>query len=179
MALLGDTPPTPLILISKDATAVNPASRAIRIFGWLLSGAVASQAVCLPAVAALGGDVTTVAADGARMKAEVRVASTAAAYTVHEFTTSTNTVVREYAAQNGKVFALTWKGPTMPDLEQILGVYYNDYQNAANTPHIGHRHLSIERSDLVIHSNGRMRDFSGSAYVPGLFPANFTLADIK
>jgi hypothetical protein len=179
MALLGDTPPTPFIFILKDATAVNPASRAIRILGWLLSGAVASQAVCLPAVAALGGDVTTVAADGARMKAAVRVTSTTASYTVHEFTTLANTVVREYANPNGKVFALTWKGHDMPDLEQILGVYYNDYQNAANAPHRGHRHLSVERSDLVIHSNGRLRDFSGSAYVPALFPANFTLANIE
>jgi hypothetical protein len=150
----------------------------MHVFGWLMGGLLATGAVIPPALATLGGDPTTVEADRARMKGQIRVTSTAN-YTVHEITTETNTVIREYVSQAGKVFAVTWKGPTLPDLQQTLGAYYDDYQTAANTPHIGHRHLSIDRSDLVIHSNGRMRAFYGSAYVPALFPPSFTIADIQ
>jgi len=152
--------------------------KAMHILGWLVTGVLASQAACLPAMASLGGDATTVEADRAQMKAQVRVTSTAA-YTVHEITTETNTVVREYVSAVGKVFAVSWRGPTLPDLQQTLGTYYNDYQTAATTPHVGHRHLSIDRADLVVHSNGRMRAFYGHAYVPALLPPNFTIADIQ
>jgi Protein of unknown function (DUF2844) len=158
---------------------VKPASgKAMHVFGWLTGALLASQAVIPPALAALGGDTTTVEADRARMKGQTRVTSTAD-YTVHEITTGTNTTIREYVSQAGKVFAVTWKGPMLPDLQQLFGTYYDDYQTAANSPHIGHRHLSIDRSDLVIHSNGHLRAFYGSAYVPALFPPNFTIADIK
>jgi hypothetical protein len=150
----------------------------MHILGWLVAGVLVSQTACLPAMAALGGDATTVEADRARMKGQVRVTS-AASYTVHEITTGTNTVVREYVSPAGKVFAVSWHGPTLPDLQQTLGSYYDDYQIAATTPHSGHRHLSIDRSDLVVHSNGRMRAFYGQAYVPALLPANFTIADIQ
>jgi Protein of unknown function (DUF2844) len=44
---------------------------------------------------------------------------------------------------------------------------------------VGHRHLSIDRSDLVVHSGGHMRAFYGNAYVPALLPPNFTIADIQ
>jgi hypothetical protein len=174
----GRTAPPPHIQ-SKDATAVKLASgKAMHVPGWLLTGVLASQAACLPAMAALGGDATTVESDRVHMKGQVRVTS-AASYTVHEITTGTNTIVREYVSPAGKVFAVSWNGPLLPDLQQTLGTYYNDYQNAASTMHVGQRHLTIDRSDLVVHSNGRIRAFSGHAYVPALLPPNFTIADIQ
>jgi hypothetical protein len=88
-------------------------------------------------------------------------------------------VVREYVSAAGQVFAVSWRGPLLPDLKQTLGSYFQQYQSAAGVPHVGHRHLSIEQPELVVHSNGHMRAFYGHAYLPGLVPANFSLADIK
>ena len=45
-------------------------------------------------------------------------------YTVHEMRASTGTTVREYVSASGKVFGVAWEGPTLPDLRQVLGVYF-------------------------------------------------------
>ena len=87
--------------------------------------------------------------------------------------------MREYVSPAGKVFAVKWRGPILPNLTQTLGTYAADLQAAASTPHAGHRHLSVERPDIVIHSNGHMRAFSGFAYVPSLLPPNLSIADIQ
>ena len=40
------------------------------------------------------------------------------------------TTVREYVSSNGTVFAVAWQGPWLPDLRQMLGPYFDDYQRA-------------------------------------------------
>jgi hypothetical protein len=163
----------------KDPTIVNPASAGtIRVLGWLTAGILATQAVCPPALATLGEDVTTVENDRMQMKAQLRTTAVAG-YTVHEIQTPANTVVREYISASGKVFAVSWSGPLLPDFRQTLGRYFDDYNSAASAPRVGRRHLSIERTDLVVNSHGRMRAFYGNAYVPSLLPPNFSVADIK
>src|SRR2546429_3562661 len=52
----------------------------------------------------------------------------------------------------------------IPDLRQMLGGYYGQYEQAASAPHLGgHRHLAIEQPGLVVQSSGRMRAFYGRA----------------
>jgi Protein of unknown function (DUF2844) len=158
---------------------VNPAgAKAKRVFGWLAAGALASQAVCLPALATLGEDVTTVENDRVHMKAQLRTTSVAG-YIVHEIETPANTIVREYVSASGKVFAVSWRGPLLPDFRQTLGRYFDEYNSGASAPRVGRRHLSIERTDLVVNSHGHMRAFYGNAYVPSLLPPNFSIDDIK
>ena len=140
---------------------------------------VVAVTVAAPAFAALGGDTTSVQADLARMKGALRITSTAA-FTVHEITTSSGTVVREYLSPGDKVFAVSWRGPVIPDLRQMLGGYYSQFAQAASAPHVGgHRHLAIEQPGLVVQSSGRMRAFSGRAWAPGLLPQNFSVSDIN
>ena len=135
--------------------------------------------VAAPAFAALGGDATSVQADLVRMKGALRTTSSAA-FTVHEITTSSGTVVREYLSPGDKVFAVSWRGPVIPDLRQMLGTYYGQYEQAASTPHAGsHRHFAIVQPGLVVQSSGRMRAFSGRAWAPGLLPHNFSTNDIN
>src|SRR5438046_10675662 len=74
--------------------------------------------VAAPALAALGGDGTSVQADLARMKGALRITSSAG-FTVHEITTSYGTVVRAYLTPADKVFAVSWQGPVLPDLLQM------------------------------------------------------------
>jgi hypothetical protein len=144
----------------------------------LAAGVLVSQIVCAPALATLGEDVTTVENDRIKMKAQVRTTSVAG-YAVHEIQNPNGTIVREYVSASGKVFAVAWEGPVLPDFRQTLGRYFDEYQSAASSPRVGRRHLAIEGSDLVVHSHGHMRAFYGNAYVPSLLPPNFTPGDIK
>jgi hypothetical protein len=148
------------------------------MLGMLAAGVLLSQFVCAPALATLGEDVTTVENDRVKMKAQVRTTAVAG-YTVHEVQTDNGTTVREYIAPSGKVFAVSWNGPLLPDFPQILGRYFNDYHSGASSPRVGRRALVLERADLVVHSFGHMRAFYGNAYVPSLLPPNFSAADIK
>lgn len=148
---------------------------ALRLLGY----ALLAQWVSLPAHAALGAKIDSVEADRAHMKAQLRVTAAPEGYTVHEITTPMGTVVREYVAPSDLVFAVSWHGPLLPDLQQTLGSYYQAYEAAAAAPHQGHRHLQVSRSDVVIRSAGHMRAFYGYAYVPALLPANLTPDDIK
>jgi hypothetical protein len=131
------------------------------------------------AFAALGGNVSTVQADSVHMKATLRIASTQEKYTVHEIETPSGTVVREYASPSGTVFAVTWRGPTIPDLHQVLGDYFDTFTQAAKAKHSGHSHLSVQQPGLVVHSSGHMRAFSGRAYVPSLVPQSVIAEEMQ
>lgn len=141
---------------------------------------VAALASASPAFAALGGDVTSIDADRVSMKGALAAFRTVKGYAVHEITTPSGVHVDEYVTADGKVFAVSWQGPFIPDLRQMLGAYYARYAQAASAAHAGgHRHLRIEQPGLVVESNGRMRAFYGRAWDPALLPQNFTAADIR
>jgi hypothetical protein len=139
---------------------------------------VAGLASASPAFAALGGDTSSIDADRVSLKGALTSFSTVKGYAVHEITTAAGVHVREYLS-DGKVFAVSWQGPFIPDLQRMLGAYYARYAQAASAPHAGsHRHLRIEQPGLVVESNGRMRAFYGRAWDPALLPQSFTVADI-
>ena len=136
-------------------------------------------ALATPALAALGGDVATVPGDAAHLKAAVRVTA-ASNYSVHEMTTPAGTVVREYTGPAGVVFAVTWHGPFNPNLQQLFGNYYQQYLAAsAIYPSHNHRQQLINEPGLVVQRSGRMRAFSGRAWIPSLLPQNVSIADIQ
>ena len=141
--------------------------------------AIALVAVLSPRVApaALGGNVATVEADRAHMKATVRT-SQAAGYEVHELVTPQGTTVQEYVAPSGTVFAVSWRGPFMPDLRQTLGAYFEIYRNAPRTAGSTRSHAAIEQPQLVVRSQGHMRFYAGIAYVPSLLPHGVSPDDL-
>jgi nucleotide-binding universal stress UspA family protein len=134
------------------------------------------------ALAALGSDESSVASDVAHLRAQARGASsTAAGYVVHEMQLPSGTLVREYVGPAGKVFAVSWDGPTKPDLHSLLGAYFAPYVDAASASPRGaaaRRHFEVRQADLIVQSSGRMRAFSGRAYVPSLLPPNVSPGDI-
>ena len=153
-------------------------SRAARVLGPAL-GAVLLAGIVPPAFAGLGGDASSVTTDVAKMKGQARSAP-GSGYTVSQITLPSGTVVNEYVSAEGKVFAVTWKGASVPDLSQTLGLYFEEYKAAASsTPHAGHHHLTVQQPDLVVVTGGHMRAWNGKAYVPSLLPPNFSLDDIK
>jgi hypothetical protein len=129
-------------------------------------------ALPLPASAALGGDVSSVQEDQAQMKGTLKTTE-AQAYTVHEITGAGNTVVKEYASPAGKIFAITWHGQFIPNMQQLLGTYFDQYAQAAKAQresHPGRHPLNIQQSGLVVQSGGHMRSYTGRAYVPDMVP---------
>ena len=154
-------------------------SRAQGALGTALSVAFLIGLVSVPAFAGLGGAASSVADDTVKMKGQAR-STAVAGYTVSQITLPSGTVVNEYVSAEGKVFAVTWKGESVPDLSQTLGTYFTEYKAAASvTPHVGHHHLAVQQPDLVVMTGGHMRAWSGKAYVPSLLPPNFSLDDIK
>jgi hypothetical protein len=139
---------------------------------------LSSLATTTSALGALGGDVASVAADGARMKATARVLS-AAAFSVHEIVTPAGTTIREYVSPGGRVFAVAWDGPQMPNLQQLFGEYFVPFQTAVTAKRTGRGPLNIAEPGLVVQSAGRMRAFFGRAYVPQLLPQGVSLDEIK
>lgn len=169
-------------LWAQSALHFESRKAAVKAFktGLMVALAMAGFVAASPALAALGGDVSTVEADRVSLKGALTGFSTVKGYAVHEITTPAGVHVREYLTSDGKVFAVSWQGPFMPDLEQMLGAYYSRYTQAASAPHAGgRRHFRIAQPGLVVESNGRMRAFYGRAWDPTLLPPNFTAADIR
>jgi len=135
----------------------------------------------LPAWASLGGDVSTIQADQVHMQGTRRMIA-AGPYTVHEIQASNRTVVREYVSADGKVFAVAWHGPWFPDMGQLLGSYFEQYQAAMqmqSSTHIVRRPVSVNQPGLVVQIGGHIRAFSGRAYVPEMLPSGVRVEDIQ
>jgi hypothetical protein len=127
------------------------------------------------AVAELGGHISTIATEQVRMKATLRTQNMAdtsrnatANFSVHELTTEIGTLIREYADPSGTVFAVTWQGPAKPDLDVLLGKYFQTFLAAPAQPGTGPKF--INQPELVVFSGGHPRAFAGRAYLPGLIP---------
>lgn len=128
-----------------------------------------------PAHAALGEPLASVQADGARMKAAVRVQA-ASGYSVHQIQDANGTVVREFATPAGVVFAVDWRGPFKPDLAALLGRSFPAYASAPRSVGSDRNHLAIDTDALVVRAGGRQRGFFGRAWVPALVPAGLDAA---
>jgi Protein of unknown function (DUF2844) len=130
-------------------------------------------------LAGLGGDASSIEADRASLKGTLRVTS-APTFGVHEITTASGLQVHEYRSPGGKVFAVSWRGPGIPDLRQLLGSFYGEFaQAAASAPHYNYHHLSVKTPDVVVQSSGHTRSFFGRAWVPALLPENFSVDEIN
>jgi hypothetical protein len=139
-----------------------------------------------PAWASLGGDVSTIQADQVQLQGTRRImaaqSSTGQAYTVHEIQTANGTVVREYAASSGMVFAVAWHGPWPPSMRQLLGSYSDQYTQALksqSSARAGRRPVVVEQPGLVVHMGGHPRAFAGKAYVPDMLPQGVRAEDIQ
>jgi hypothetical protein len=130
--------------------------------------------------ATLGGDVSSVQADVAHLEGSLRVTPNAA-YAVHEIHTPTGVTVREYISPAGKVFAVAWQGPWPPDLQQLLGPYFAQFQQAARSrkQRPGRTPISVHQGNLVVEHAGRMRSVAGRAYLTDQIPAGVSVESIR
>lgn len=124
-----------------------------------------------PGWAVLGEYENSVNSDQQRMHAQVRQVARAG-YTVKELSAANGKVVKEYVSPAGMVFGVSWQGPTMPDLRQLMGSYFGQVQQAAQSRKHRGGPLLIKTKNLVLVSGGHMRWHTGFAYAPNLVPAN-------
>jgi hypothetical protein len=129
--------------------------------------------------AALGGKPVQLGPHVAAAKSQA--ASTGqAAYTVSQKALDSGTTVREYLDAQGNVFAVSWSGPFLPDLKEILGEHFETLAAQQRNQRAGGRSpLHIRQSDVVIDSEGHMGAFQGRAWLPAQLPAGFDPQAIK
>jgi hypothetical protein len=133
-----------------------------------------------PARAVLSDSAASVLTDQARMKGTLRSVDRGA-YVMHEITTTTG-AVREFVSPGGGVFGVAWEGQFSPDFQQLLGLYYQQAQQASvqqQQPRRGRRPIVIETLGLVLYQTGHMRSFHGQAYIPQLPPQGVQASDIR
>ncbi len=146
-----------------------------------VAAAVVLLMSCLPAFASLGGNVASIDADRAHMRASLEVAHSGTC-DIHRIQSPIGTVVKEFVSSAGRVFAVTWHGPFVPDLQQILGPsYFQQYSEAlqAREHHYGHRSLNLQLPGLVVQTGGHMRDYFGRAYIPDMVPQGVRANEIQ
>ena len=162
----------------------NSASDTVRVLllGLVLAASVDEVMATLgqaPSAAPPAASAST-ATPSARMLAATPAAQPSL-YTLHEILLENGTVVREYATSAGLVFAVTWRGPVLPDLSALLGGYLNTFKRETEQARLAGRRggpVNMDREGLVVSSNGRMRNFFGHAYAPALIPAGVNIKDV-
>ena len=133
------------------------------------SVALVALAAAPPVQASLGDNETTVETDRLAMGATRRT-QLSPAFTTHELQVPSGTTVREYVSPAGTVFGVAWQGPSIPDLRQLLGSHFDEYIAAMET-------RRTRRSP--VQSSGRMRAFSGRAYLPAALPPGVAPEEIR
>ncbi|MEP6883307.1 MAG: DUF2844 domain-containing protein [Gammaproteobacteria bacterium] len=130
--------------------------------------------------AALGGDTASVFADSADMHGTVR-AIPLLQYDIQEITADNGMRLREFLNREGLVFAVTWSGPVVPDLQRLLGGHFTTYSEALaalQQPGL-HRSLRIASDGLIVELGGHLRAYTGRAYLPALVPSGIPTADLR
>ncbi len=115
---------------------------------------------------------------GASAAVDARVASyqatqTAQSYRIFAIALNNGTVVREFVDTAGRVFALRWSGPDLPDMGMLLGSYLPVFKASVQAAkQAGKRGgpVVVQSGGLTLVSTGAMGAFQGYAYLDALSP---------
>jgi Protein of unknown function (DUF2844) len=130
--------------------------------------------------ASLAGDAASVLDDASGLHGVVQ-ASILQQFEIQEIVTDNGMRVREFLNRDGIVFAVTWAGPVMPDLQRLLGAQFAVYTAAlVARDHLGvHRSVRVASSGLVVESDGHLRAYVGRAYLPAMIPNDVSTAELR
>ena len=145
---------------------------------WLFAIALVAWSFPFRASAVLGGDLSSVTADQTHVNGTVQTAQRGS-IVVHEIQAASGTAIREYVSSGGTVFAVTWAGPSIPDLRQLLGPYFSVYTEAVKGGRPGRGPINVREPGLVVQSGGQMRAFFGRAYIPSMIPQGVSADEIQ
>jgi len=134
----------------------------------------ACLALMLPtAWAALGTSPDLPAAGGTQ-----QVTPAGATYTHLKRQLESGSTVHEFVDGAGRVFAVAWSGPFLPDLRELLGEHFSVLQQEEAALRGKTSAVVVRRPEVVIISTGRMRAFQGRAWLPRQLPAGFDPAQL-
>jgi hypothetical protein len=147
----------------------------------ILFSALLVITVGLPCLAALGDTVASVAADQQKfqMRRQIRQAQN---YSVHTMTGDDGTVINEFVSASGTVFGVSWQGPGIPDLSQLLGGHFSTFQAQVlgeSKIRARRRGAVVGNGNLIVESGGHQRDFRGRAYLNDQLPSGVTAEVIQ
>ncbi len=98
---------------------------------------------------------------------------------VYQISMPSGTQIREYTNANNVVVAVSWQGPTLPNLKQLMGSSFDTFVTRPNKANGDRHNAEFTSDDLIVQSHGRMRNFAGRAYLPKLLPPGYNLDQIK
>lgn len=126
----------------------------------------------LPCVsqAELGGNLASILSEQKEFNSQLSNTQQSGV-TVYTQTLPSGIVLQEYLSSNGTIFAVTWTGTSLPNLQVLLGNYFKDYLTAIKQ---SRGVISINNDSLVIQSAGMMGAFQGFAFLPKQAPTGFT-----
>ncbi len=131
--------------------------------------------------AALGQPAATVERDRAIMKGQ-RHSRSGPGYSIDTITVA-GMEITEYASPDGIVFAVAWKGTGIPDLQVLLGEYFQEYREelttARNRRPRGREPFKMKSDRLVVERAGHSRALWGRAYLPSHLPPGIRVEDIQ
>ena len=129
--------------------------------------------------AGLDEPVARIAQDQLAFKSAPARVTHAAAFDRHELLTTDGVNVHEFVGRNGRVFAVTFNGPAMPDLKVLLGGRFNESAAAVHPSPSTHKVYTHSSRTLELSIVKLPRGFAGSAFVPGAIPAGVTARDLQ
>ncbi|SAK64632.1 hypothetical protein AWB77_02400 [Caballeronia fortuita] len=99
----------------------------------------------------------------------------------HETTDAHGIVVREYVGTGGDVYAVSWRGPAMPDVRSLLGEHFEAFRQGASASagDAGLHAAHVAQDDLVVENRVRLREFTGRAWLASDLPPGVTPDDIQ
>ena len=100
-------------------------------------------------------------------------AAPAPTFIAHPRLLASGTRIVEYVNGEGTVFAVSWTGPFLPDLRDLLGRHFAALVlQQARDSHL-HAPVVVRDGEVVIYTSGGMGAFDGRAWLPRSVPAGF------
>jgi len=100
-------------------------------------------------------------------------------YSVKKIITQDDIEIREYITASGVVFGIAWSGESKPDLSWLLGNFFSRYQLGLSQLPSARSPVSINTTDFVLQTGGRMNQFVGLAFLPTLAPQGVSITDVQ
>ena len=137
---------------------------------------LALATLLLPCVshAELGGNTASILSEQKEFSSQLSN-SQQSGITVYTQTLPSGIIIQEYLSNDGTIFAVTWTGAALPNLQALLGNYFKDYLAAIKQ---SRGVISSNSDSLVIQSAGMMGAFQGFALLPKQAPTNFTVKNL-
>ena len=126
----------------------------------------------IPAWAVLGQSRDSIRSDAQSLKGTLTTTEMPG-YSIQQIQRNDGVVLKEFVSPEGKVFGISWRGPSMPNLSQLLGSYFPAFHEATQSTR-RRGPLSIHAGSLVVETGGHPRAFRVRAYVANLLPSGIS-----